>query len=114
MGGLHARDLQLNPQTAAKMHAQVGSMSPSKVYVVNDKSFTQIKLIANGAHGDSGKHALPHVGEAPKSGQERRAFRLCMEGRNAKALQMNRKTAVKMHAWVCTLSHRNDIALNRT
>ena len=80
------------------------------VYVVNNKSFTQIKLIVNGAHGDSGKHALSHVGEAPKSGQERRAFRLCMEGQNAKALQMNQETAVKMHAWVCTLSHRNDIA----
>ena len=110
MGELPAKDHRLNRQTAAKMHAQVGSMSPSKVYVVNDNPVTHIKLIVNGAHGGSGKHALSHVGEAPKSGQERRAFRLCMEGRNAKALQMNRGAAVKMHAWVCRLSHRNDIA----
>ena len=30
MGELPARDLRLNRQTAAKMHAQVGSMSPCK------------------------------------------------------------------------------------
>ena len=101
MGELPAKDLQMNPQTAAKMHAQVGSMSPCKViHEGNDNPVTHIKLIVNGAHGDSGKHALSHVGEAPKSGQERRAFRLRMEGRNAKALQMNRETAVNMHAWV--------------